>query len=257
MEVVERFASVVAREPHAVALDDAALLIAAAIRPDVDVDVSLARLDELARRCRDATFAGLADHLFAREGFGGDTKDYGSADNSFLDRVLERRTGIPITLSVVMMEVGRRVGVGVVGIGMPAHFLVRAADEDVYCDAFNGGALLDADGCAALFDQLARGAQPFDPAYLRPVTSHQILSRMLNNLEHGRISNDARVLRVLLDLHTRLPGLPPGERYALASRLANVGRFDDAARVMEAGLPSATEGTSMKRRARAFRARLN
>jgi regulator of sirC expression with transglutaminase-like and TPR domain len=257
MDMAERFASLVALDAADVPLDLAALCIASAVRADVDVDAALTRLDDLAARCADATFDGVRVHLFEREGFRGNTDDYADPGNSFLDRVLERRLGIPITLSLVMIEVGRRVGVPIVGVGMPAHFLVRARDADVYCDPFNGGARLDVAGCAALFDRLAAGAQRFDPAFLAPVGARQILSRMLNNLEHGPLSDDPHALAALLSLHVVIPDLAPADRIALASRLANIGRFDVAARVVEAGAANGGDPDVWQRQARAFRARLN
>jgi regulator of sirC expression with transglutaminase-like and TPR domain len=257
MDMAERFAALVALDVADVPLDLAALCIAAAVRPDVDVDGALARLDDLAARCPERTFDGLRSHLFEAEGFLGNAADYADPGNSFLDRVLERRLGIPITLSVVMLEVGRRIDVPIVGIGMPAHFLVRARDADVYCDAFNGGTRLDVAGCAALFERLAGGAQPFDASLLAPVTTRQVLSRMLTNLEHGPLSDDPHALGALLSLHVTIPGLAPGDRIALASRLAKIGRYDVAARIVEEGASTGGDADAWHRQARAFRARLN
>ena len=255
MDVVERFRGLLCRAPDDIPLDEAALLIAARAREPspVDVDVALARLDDLASRCDTATFDGVRAHLFEREGFRGNVSRYEDPDNSFLDRVLDRRVGIPITLSVVMIEVGRRVDVPIVGIGMPAHFIVRAADRDLYCDPFGGGRLLDADGCAALFATVTRGALAFDASALAPVTTPQLLSRMLANLEHGPFAADPLRLSALLDLHVAIPGLPLPDRAAIAKRLATVGRYGEAAAIVEAG----AETDQSRRHARAFRSRLN
>lgn len=255
MDVVERFAAVVSRSPEDVRLDEAALLIAARARGPaaVDVDSYLARLDELAARCEEPTFESVRMQLFEREGFRGNSERYEDPDNSFLDRVLDRRLGIPITLSVVMIEVGRRLGVSVIGIGMPAHFIVRSGDRDIYCDPFGGGRLLDTGGCAALFAVVTRGALTFDESSLKPVTALQVLSRMLANLEHGPFAADPLRLGALLDLHLAIPGLGPAERVALASRLANIGRFREAAGIVEAGAGNA----ALRQQARAFRSRLN
>jgi hypothetical protein len=255
MDVVERFRALMAGAPEALTLDEPALLIAARARgaSAVDIGASLAELDALARGCAHPTFDGVRRHLFEREGFRGNTLHYDDPANSFLDQVLDRRLGIPITLSVVMIEVARRVGVHVVGIGMPAHFIVRAGDADVYCDPFGGGRLLDADGCEALFARVTRGALAFEPSSLAPVGAPQVLSRMLANLEHGPYAADPLRLAALLDLHLMVPGLGAGERVALASRLANIGRFEDAAGIVESGA-----GTpALRQQARAFRSRLN
>jgi hypothetical protein len=255
MDIVERFSAVVSRPPEDVPLDEAALLIAARARGPAAVDVvaALARLDDLAARCMAPTFDGVRMQLFEREGFRGNFERYEDPDNSFLDRVLDRRLGIPITLAVVMIEVGRRLGVRVVGIGMPAHFIVRDGDHDIYCDPFGGGRLLDTEGCAALFTTVTRGALTFDDSSLTPVDARQVLSRMLANLEHGPFAADPLRLGALLDLHLAIPGLGPAERVALASRLANIGRFREAAGVVEAGAGNA----ALRQQARAFRSRLN
>ena len=257
--MVERFAALVSRPPHDVPLDETALLIAARARGPEAVDdrAAMARLDELAARCELPTFDGLRRFLFEREGFTGNAVDYQHPDNSYLDRVLERRLGIPITLSVVMIEVGRRLGVGVVPIGMPAHFLVRAGDPEIYCDPFGGGRLLDRQGCAALFAAATGGAQPFDRSFLAPVRPTQVLARMLNNLEHGPFATDPVRLGELLDLHVVLPDLGPGERVALASRLAQVGRFSEAAAVVDGGAEALADAAPLRQQARALRARLN
>jgi regulator of sirC expression with transglutaminase-like and TPR domain len=250
MDVVEQFASLVARSPDEVPLDEAALLIAARARgaASVDRDGTLSALDDLARRCELHTFDGVRAHLFERERFRGNAAHYDDPDNSFLDRVVDRRLGIPITLSAVMIEVGRRIGVPIVGIGMPAHFIVRAADDDVYCDPFNGGQLLDERGCADLFATVTRGRAVFDRSLLAPVSAPQVLSRMLTNIEHGPFAADPVRLAALLDLHLAIPTLTAAERVALSTRLASVGRYGEAATVVE---------TVGDQHARAFRARLN
>jgi regulator of sirC expression with transglutaminase-like and TPR domain len=255
MSPLERFATLVGRPAADVPLDEAALVIAAALRPDVDIEHSLTRFDDLASRCDNVSFDGLRVHLFEHEGFRGNVARYDDPDNSFLDRVLERRVGIPITLSVVMIAVGARVGVPVVGIGMPAHFLVRHADAEVYCDPFNGGRVLDPDGCAVLFNTLTAGTRAFDPSFLAPVDAHQVLSRMLNNLELGPYGREAAHANDLLDLHLRIPGLGVAERLALSQRLAQLARFEDAAQVIERG--SDEPKSDLAQHARALRARLN
>ena len=157
---------------------------------------ALASLDELAAGCDEPSFDGLRVHLFERVGFRGNRDDYADPDNSFLDRVIDRRLGIPITLSVVMIEVGRRLGVRVVGIGMPAHFLVRVPATLMSSAIPSTRArVLDEAGCAALFDRLAAGTRPFDRRSSRRSTRAQVLSRMLNNLEHGRLSDDPHAAR--------------------------------------------------------------
>ncbi len=262
MGIVERFESLVTRAPEHVPLDECALLIAVAARGEHAVDVERARrqLDDLATGCREPTFDGLRRHLFEHERFQGNTTNYEDPDNSFLDRVVDRRRGIPITLSAVMIETGRRIGVRVLGVGMPGHFIVRAADDaGVFCDPFGGGRLLDVHGCAQLLASVTRGSVKFDTAMLAPISSTRVLARMLTNLEHGPFGADPLRLATLVELHQTIPDLGPQERLALASRLATLGRFGDAADVIDAdgtGRP-VDGGASLRQHARAFRARFN
>src|SRR5262249_34975816 len=143
-----RFAEVVARPDAEIPLDEAAFLIAAHVRRDVrvDVDARLRELDAVAERGGGVEGAGaLARWAFETEGFAGNRMAYGDPLNSCLDAVLDRRLGLPITLSVLMIEVGRRLGVAVRGVGMPGHFLVSAGPDEWY-DPFHRGVRLDRDG---------------------------------------------------------------------------------------------------------------
>src|SRR5437764_7768135 len=138
------FADLVARPEDKIPLDEAALLIAYQARPGLDIGAGLARLDDLAASCNPPTFDGLVRHLFDDLGFRGNVEHYQDPDNSYLDQVLQRRLGIPISLSVLTMEVGRRLGIGLDGVGMPGHFLVRpAAAPATFADPFDGGRRLD------------------------------------------------------------------------------------------------------------------
>jgi regulator of sirC expression with transglutaminase-like and TPR domain len=108
-----------ARPEPEIPLDQAALLIAAHAHPELDVDARLAQLDTLAAGSVGLSSTELATRLFVTEGFAGNESDYGDPRNSYLDDVLDRHLGIPITLSVVMLEVGRRCGLRLHGVGMP------------------------------------------------------------------------------------------------------------------------------------------
>jgi len=260
--VVRRFAALVARPPEAVPLDEAAILLGAVPRRACDVDGTLVRLDELGRRVREAggDLAALRLVLFEQEGFVGDRRDYGAAVNSYLDAVLDRRRGLPITLAVLALEVGRRSGVDLVGIGMPGHFLVReAAPEGWYVDVFDGGRLLDRAGCQDLHGRV-RGGAPLPPGGLDPVDTHAILARMLNNLTAAaaRTADSALALRVAL-FRVELPDAGPAERVALARALGAAGRFLEAAELLEdvaVDLDGST-AADLRTRATALRARLN
>ena len=218
-----RFDETVARPATDVRLDVAAFCIAAHAHPGIDVDACCARLDELAAGCPTPTFEGVRAYLFEDAGFTGNGRDYADPENSFLDSVLTRRTGIPITLSVLMIEVGRRVGIDVRGVGMPGHFLVQdGSEEGRWCDPFHGGAECDIEGCRALFASVHGSERGFRPAFLAPVSSHEVLARMLTNLEHGRLGQDPLQLGWMCELHSALPGLGETERARLAGAVRSV-----------------------------------
>jgi regulator of sirC expression with transglutaminase-like and TPR domain len=199
------FARLVQRAEGDVPLDEAALAIAATADPGADVGAALARLDALAAACPAPTLEGLRDHLYRTERFRGNADDYYDPANSYLDRVLERRLGIPITLAVVLMEVGRRIGVRIEGVNAPAHFLVRHDER-----------LLDP------FDGAAEVVPGFVPAgALTPAGPHAILARMLANLKQVFLQRgDVGSLRWVLELRTVVPGVPDSERDELRRLLA-------------------------------------
>jgi regulator of sirC expression with transglutaminase-like and TPR domain len=191
--LIERFRAAIAVPEHRVDLVGSALLIAQSEYANLDHAVYCRSIEEFGREARDSCSAISADRagerlaqlsrLFAeRWGFHGNAQDYYDPRNSFLNDVLDRRTGIPITLSLVYIEVGRRAGLELVGVGMPGHFLVGCAHRnDLYVDAFSGGALLTPQDCAARLREL-RPNVVFRPEFLEPVGSLLILTRMLNNL---------------------------------------------------------------------------
>lgn len=223
MDAADRFRELVRAPGPDVRLDEAALCIAARAQPGLDVDAWCARLDELAAECSAPSFDAVLEELFVRRGFAGATDDYADPRNSFLDAVLERRRGIPISLSVVVIEVARRLGVVVHGVGMPGHFLVQAAGaEDIWCDPFAGGALLDVDGCRARFDALFRGERVLHPRDLAPTPPRAILARMLANLEQGPLGRDPRAQEWLYELHLSIPCVPAGDRAVLERKLTRV-----------------------------------
>lgn len=208
MDPATRFSELVQGPESEIPLDEAAFLIAAHDHP-VDVAAQRERLDRLADGTAADDAADLARALFAPGGFAGNTVDYGDPRNSYLDEVLERRIGIPITLSVLMIEVGRRRGIPLVGVGMPGHFLVGS--DDLFVDPFHGGTVLDAAGARRLFDRTHRGA-PFADAYLDPVGTRAVLARMLANLVATLLGRDPMRAIGALQLRLLIPGLPATER---------------------------------------------
>jgi regulator of sirC expression with transglutaminase-like and TPR domain len=235
MEPLARFAANVAGEDAAVRLDEAALLIADAARPGADVDGGLALLDELAAQAGEPTLDGLNRLLFRDLGFAGNTDDYYDLSNSFLDDVLRRRVGIPITLAVVMLEVGRRMSVPLSGVSMPGHFLVRdKVNTEVFVDPFNRGQLLDRSGCAARFFALHGPGSVFEDDFLAPVGKRVILARMLANLESiAAMRSDRPLLLRVQRLRCALPEATEEDRRRLAASLGASAQFAEAAQVLE------------------------
>jgi regulator of sirC expression with transglutaminase-like and TPR domain len=229
-----RFAALVSLPPADIPLDEAALVIAAHADRTVDIAATLAQLDELAASCAERSLDGLRRALYVDAGFHGNDADYYDPRNSLLHEVILRRTGIPISLGLVVMEVGRRAGVPLVPIAMPGHFLVRAADDpSAFLDPFTGTPL-DRDGAAAIFARLHPGATLHDDL-LAPVGAPVVLARVLGNLAGiYRRRRDRRSLIWALELRRYLPGLSAGEHRELAGLLALRGRFDGAADVLEA-----------------------
>jgi regulator of sirC expression with transglutaminase-like and TPR domain len=173
-------------------LAEAALLVAADFRPDLDPAVWRTRLDDLAEAARGPVLSAWSDaarvealnrFLFEQEGFEGNEEEYEDPRNSLLNEVLERRTGIPITLSLVYLEIGRRLALPVEGIGFPGHFLVRwRGKEDFVIDAFHGEVLGDEALTSLLRSALGREAV-FSRSELQPITPHAFLVRLLSNLK--------------------------------------------------------------------------
>jgi len=148
--------------------------------------------------------AHAIDHeLFAVRGFHGNSEEYHAPENSYLDLVVERRTGIPITLSLVYMEIAQRVGLRCDGVGYPGHFIVRCGDPEqpIYVDPFNQGVRLDREELLArLRGMNLGGVRP--ETYLTAVTRRQILQRILNNL-HAifRSRRELDLWLAVVDLH--------------------------------------------------------
>lgn len=191
-EARTRFAQLISQPDEVIPLAEAALLIAAETDPTVDVDRYLEQLNNLAEQARVTVMAAsdapgrierLNHFLFVEKGFVGNRESYYDPRNSFLNHVLDRRTGIPITLSLVYIEVAQRLGLPVRGVGFPGHFLTKYVGEpEIIIDAYFGQILSEAECKDRLKAVLGRGAT-FNRSYLKTASAKEILGRMLANLK--------------------------------------------------------------------------
>ena len=168
----------------------AALVIARTEYPNLDLDAYCARIEDLARRVKrhvpdlgdpSESVAALNRVLFEEEGFRGNAEDYYDPRNSFLNEVLDRKLGIPITLAVVYMEVARRVGFPLVGVGMPGHFLLKHYDvegPEIVIDPFNRGSIVTASDCQRFLDQIYGGQLQLQPEFLPGLTAGADVGRL-------------------------------------------------------------------------------
>ncbi len=175
-------------------LDRAALAVGLEEYPALDIEDYLRRLDLLAART--AVLIGtersaenilncLNEALFGQEGLQGNADEYYDPRNSYLNEVLDRKVGIPISLSIIFMEVARRIAFPVVGVGLPGHFLVKhsAGGEDILIDPFHQGRRLAQRDCQELLDRIYGGTVKLQPAHLQAMEKKAIISRMLFNLK--------------------------------------------------------------------------
>lgn len=233
---LERFTEVVGCDDFP--LDHAALLIGAWDYPERDLGSYRNQIDEIARFVEPAVARAsggigraraISDHLFDQLGFHGNTGDYYDPRNSFLCDVLDRRCGIPISLSVLYLEVSRRVGVLAQGVNFPGHFLVRVAIEDawLFVDPFSGGRALAPPDLEALLRRTTTPDAVLEPSVIAAATKRQILSRLLVNLAgiYGRNGDLPRSLDVLERLAVLEPSNPRISR-DLAQLRARVGNLN-------------------------------
>lgn len=195
-EISDRFRALARRAESQTGLAEGALVIAAEARAGVDIEGGLRRVDELVARGRapveTATsparaVSALNRWLFEVEGFRGNPEQYDDLRNSFLDQVLVRRRGLPITLSILYVEIARQLGLEAYGIGFPGHFLAKVvglgeSPQELIVDAFFGR-VLSLEDCMERLRAAAGEHVPFDPHWVRPATAQEIWVRMLNNLK--------------------------------------------------------------------------
>jgi regulator of sirC expression with transglutaminase-like and TPR domain len=192
-DILEQFDQLGGMPEDQIDLAWAALLIAASEYPELDVVGQMEVLDSLAAGAAKgmgddgdplSSVNNLSAYLFDEVGFHGNESEYYDPRNSYLNEVLARRMGIPITLSLVCIEVGKRLGVPLEGVGMPGHFLLRHRDEPgIFIDPFHRGILLSEEECAKLLRDATRTAVPWDQSYLTTVSNRELIARILRNLK--------------------------------------------------------------------------
>jgi len=240
-------------------LAEVALALARDEYPNLDVESELAELACMAREVKPRLRGGLAArvealarYLFHEQGFAGNERDYYDPRNSYLNEVLERRVGLPITLSVVAVAVGTRAGLEVAGVGLPGHFIAKAVErgQEVLFDPFHGGRVLSVADCEALVEQVLGARYELGPEALAAVPVGHVVARMLTNLKGSylRRRDFPRAARVI----SRLRQLSPGDlaqRRDLGAVLLQAGRPGPAIDHLEAYLacePPPEDGRSVR-----------
>lgn len=236
----QRFADEVRRSEEDLDLARVALLVAQEEYPQLPVELYLSRLDQLAEEVRGGlgeetaplvVLQELVSILFRRHGFRGNTEAYYDPRNSLLNDVLDRRTGIPLTLGIVMLEVGWRLGLPVEGVSFPHHFLVRFRGEgmDLLLDPFKGGEIRFQDQAQELLDRVYGGMVRMQQGFLRTASRRDMLVRLLMNLKGVYINaqDERRALAVVERILLLRPDASP-ERRTLGLLLARLGRTSEA-----------------------------
>jgi regulator of sirC expression with transglutaminase-like and TPR domain len=173
----------------------AALYIAQEEYPRLDTEEYLNALDTMAMEVEERlpssryplrVIQGINQYLYNNLGFAGNQQDYYDPRNSFLNDVIDRRVGIPITLALVYLEIAKRINFPMEGVGLPGHFLIRPAisDMEIFVDAFNRGEVLFAQDCQDKLNQMFQQSVTLRPEFLATINKRQFLARMLTNLKY-------------------------------------------------------------------------
>jgi regulator of sirC expression with transglutaminase-like and TPR domain len=238
--VRELFASAVAQEDAQLDLARAALLVAAEEYPQLAPEPYLHRLDFLAEHVKDrlsnetaapVVLNETSKLLFEEEGFRGNTDAYYDPRNSFLNDVLDRKLGIPLTLGLVFLEIGWRLGVPLRGVNFPGHFLLRYEGEalPLLIDPFHAGQIRFEDQAQDLLDRVYGGSVSMRAEYLRPASKRDILVRLLANLKTIYLNTrDDRKALAAIDRILLIRPDTPEELRDRGMVLARIGQFDAA-----------------------------
>jgi regulator of sirC expression with transglutaminase-like and TPR domain len=210
-DVVGLFQDLVRRNPASINVPAAALAIARVAYPTLAVDACLGDLAAMGRgaveRVRSSSdesrIARLNHYVFSELRFRGNKEDYYDPRNSFLNDVLDRRLGIPITLALVYIDIAAASRISIEGIGFPGHFLVRDVATGWILDVFNGGTRLESADCKELFVEQGHAPEEWSEDLLAPVTKVQFLLRVINNLRrHYSQAGDEVRLGMLEEMAT-------------------------------------------------------
>jgi regulator of sirC expression with transglutaminase-like and TPR domain len=234
----------------------AALLIAKEEYPQLPVDLYLARLDQVAEEVKDrlacenaplVVLNEVVETLYIRRGLKGNREAYYDPRNSFLNDVLDRGLGIPLTLGMVLLEVGWRLDLPVEGVNFPGHFLVRYRGDEfgLLLDPFDGGKIRFEDQAQELLDRVYGGVVRLQDVFLRTATKREMVARMLSNMKnlYVKVGDHERALASVERLLMITPTAPTESR-SRGVLLARMGRHEEAATQLEAYLrvsPSATD----------------
>jgi regulator of sirC expression with transglutaminase-like and TPR domain len=271
MEHRERLVRLVRRSDADLA--EAALLCCVEVQPELDVDLALLRIDALADGLRSSGFTpgeaeadarALGHYLAVEQGFTGDEATYHDPDNALLTRVLDRKRGLPITLSILFVSIARRLDVPAFPVNLPGHVVAAVAgpQRPVVVDPFHRGVLLDDEALARRLSEVSAGRVPFHRAMLRPSPAVEVVRRLLNNLTRDFLGKgDAPNALWTVELKLALPNQAPDDHRVHGELLEQVGRYGDAATAFETYLDvtdgGASDAEEVRRAAIRAKARLN
>jgi regulator of sirC expression with transglutaminase-like and TPR domain len=217
----ERFRELFQTRGGPVPLDEALAIICWSANSEVDPQSVLDRLDELAKQVTATTAEALMAELFGSLGFVGNSIEYDDPANSLLNQVMSRKLGIPITLSAIAIEVGRRVGIPIIGVGMPGHFLCRSGEGSgiTFFDPFHSPRPLSAQECRTLYESLTQ-LDNWSAEFLEPSDARIMVIRTLSNLKSiYRRRGDMANLRWVMRLRTHIPEIATVESNEFAKLL--------------------------------------
>jgi len=243
---------------EAIDIIGAAFLIARTAYPSLDESAYRRSLQNMAERLRAERLPG--DHpvaaveklnriLFRQEGFNGNRHNYYDPDNSYLNRVMDRKTGIPITLSVIYTEVGQMAGLNLHGIGMPGHFIVGLHHETgrILVDPFNQGDILSEEQCREMVKSRSGGRAAPQEDWLRPAKSRDIVARILRNLKaiYLQLDNNPKAFEMLCWLLILDPDAPR-ERLERGLQYEAMGNTDRSVQDLERYLELSPDAADAK-----------